>query len=170
MSRIEPLDVYSPDMDEAAAAHVATGARMTNMKNTLAHDRVAFDALMTWYPLRDAVIPFLGERRTELYAHAISVQSDCLICSTFFRKILIDRGEDPDDLQLDKHDELIVELGRQLAVDAHGVSDDLFSRLRERHEEREVVLLIAFGALMLATNVVNDALQVPLDDYLAAYR
>ena len=170
MTRIEPLDVYSPDMDEAAAAHVATGARMTNMKNTLAHDRVAFDALMSWYPLRDAVVPFLGERRTELYCHAISVQSDCLICSTFFRRLLIDRGENPDELELDQHDELIVELGRQLAVDAHGVSDDLFGRLRARHGEREVVLLIAFGALMLATNVVNDALRVPLDDYLAAYR
>jgi alkylhydroperoxidase family enzyme len=170
MTRIEPLDAYPPDMEEAASAHVATGARMTNMKNTLAHDRVAFEALMSWYPLRDAVQPFLGERRTELYCHAISVQSDCLICSTFFRRLLVDRGEDPDALELDEDDALIVELGRQLAVDAHGISDDLFARLRARHDEREVVLLVAFGALMLATNVVNDALRVPLDDYLAAYR
>jgi alkylhydroperoxidase family enzyme len=157
-------------MEEAAAAHVATGARMTNMKNTLAHDRVAFDALMSWYPLRDAVQPWLGERRTELYCHAISTQADCLICSTFFRRLLIDRGENPDVLALDAEDELIVELGRQLARDAHGVSDELFARLRERYDERQLVQLIAFGALMLATNVVNDALQVPLDDYLQPYR
>src|SRR5688500_6347245 len=170
MPRIEPLTTYTPDMQEAAVAHVATGARMTNMKNTLAHDRVAFDALMSWYPLRDAVQPFLGERRTELYCHAISAQADCLICSTFFRRLLIERGENPDVLELDDEDELIVELGRQLARDAHGVSDDLFARLRQRYDERQIVLLIAFGALMLATNVVNDALQVPLDDYLQPFR
>jgi alkylhydroperoxidase family enzyme len=169
MARIEPLSAYEADMDEAAAAHVATGARMTNMKNTLAHDRVAFDALMSWYPLRDAVQPFLGERRTELYCHAISTQADCLVCSTFFRRLLIERGEDPDVLEMDAEDELIVEFGRQLARDSHAVSDDLFERLRARYDERQIVLLVAFGALMLATNVVNDALQVPLDDYLQRF-
>jgi alkylhydroperoxidase family enzyme len=170
MPRIEPLSEYEPDMHEAAAAHVATGSRMTNMKNTLAHDRVAFDALMSWYPLRDAVQPFLGERRTELYCHAISTQADCLICSTFFRRLLIERGENPDVLELDADDELIVALGRQLASDAHGVSDELFARLRSRYDDRQLVLLVSFGALMLATNVVNDALRVPLDDYLAPFR
>jgi alkylhydroperoxidase family enzyme len=170
MTRIEPLSVYGPEMEDAAAAHVATGARMTNMKNTLAHDRVAFDALMTWYPLHDSVKAFLGERRAQLYCHAISTQADCLICSTFFRRLLIDQGEDPDNVELDEEDRLVVELGRQLAIDAHGVSDDLFGRLRQRYDEPQVVLLIAFGALMLATNVVNDALQVPLDDYLHPYR
>jgi hypothetical protein len=32
------------------------------------------------------------------------------------------------------------------------------------------VLLTAFGAIMVATNVVNDALGVPLDGYLEPYR
>ena len=170
MTRIEPLDVYGPEMEEAAAAHVATGARMTNMKNTLAHDRVAFDALMGWYPLHDATAEFLGRRRAQLFCHAISTQSDCLICSTFFRRLLTERGEDPDDLRLDAEDELVVELGRQLAIDAHGVSDDLYARLRERYDDRQIVVLVSFGALMIATNVVNDALRVPLDDYLQPFR
>lgn len=168
--RIDPLTTYDAEMASAAESHVATGARMTNMKSTLAHDVRAFDALMGWYPLRDAVAEFLGDRRTELYCHAISAQSDCLICSTFFRRLLVERGEDPDAPVLDDEDDLVVELGRQLAVDAHGVSDDLFARLRERYDERQVVLLVAFGAMMLATNVVNDALQVPLDAYLEPYR
>ena len=142
---------------------------MTNMKNTLAHDRVAFDALMTWYPLRDEVEPFLGERRTQLFCHAVSVQSDCLVCSRCFRRLLIDNGEDPDDLRLDAEDELVVEFGRQISRDAHNVSDDLFARLRERYDERQIVLLTAFGAIMLATNVFNDVLRVPLDGYLEPY-
>ena len=59
---------------------------MTNMKWTLAHAPAALDALLEWYPLHDQVVPFLGERRTNLFCHAISTETDCLICSTFFRR------------------------------------------------------------------------------------
>ena len=65
---------------------------MTNMKWTLAHSPVALDALLQWYPLHDEVAPVLGERRTWLFCHAISTAGDCLICSTFFRRLLIDAG------------------------------------------------------------------------------
>ena len=102
------------------------------MKWTLAHSPVALDALLQWYPLHDAVAPFLGERRTSLFCHAISTQSDCLICSTFFRRLLTDSGEDPDALQLDELDELIVDFGRRLARDPHSVDDALHARLAAR--------------------------------------
>lgn len=170
MPRIELLTDYPPEMEDAASAHLATGARMTNMKNTLAHDRVAFDALMSWYPLRDAVAPFLGDRRVELFCHAVSTQTDCLICSTFFRRLLVERGEDPDALALDPGDELIVDVGRALGRAGSTIPDELFARLRAAYDERQIVLLVAFGALMVATNVVNNALEVPLDDYLQPYR
>ena len=170
MSRIQPLTTYTPEMQAAAVAHVATGARMTNMKNTLAHDVVAFDALMTWYPLFDKVSEFLGRRRAELLSHAISVQRDCLVCSTYFRRHLIERGDDPDNLVLDEEDEVIVAFGQQFADDAHAISDELYARLAARYDDRQVVLITAFSALMLATNAFNDALQVPLDAVLEGYR
>jgi hypothetical protein len=31
---------------------------------------------MTWYSLRDATIPILGERLTTIFAHAISAETD----------------------------------------------------------------------------------------------
>jgi hypothetical protein len=172
MPRISPFEESAapPESRELAAAHAATGGRMTNMKWTLAHSPVALNALLQWYPLHDAVEPFLGERRTWVFCHAISTQADCLICSTFFRRLLIDAGEDPDSLQLDELDELVAEFGRQLAEDAHGVDDALYARLAERFDDEQTVLLTAFGALMLATNVFNDALQVDLDGYLQRYR
>jgi hypothetical protein len=142
---------------------------MTNMKWTLAHSPVALDALLQWYPLHDQVVPFLGERRTWLYCHAISTQSDCLICSTFFRRLIIDAGEDPASLQLDEFDELIVDLGRRLAADPHSVDDALHARLAERLDAQQIVTLVAFGAIMVATNVFNDALGVELDGYLERY-
>jgi hypothetical protein len=172
MPWIEPLDeATAPDASRATAdAHAATGGRMTNMKWTLAHDPVALDALLQWYPLHERVVPILGERRTNLFCHAISVQNDCLICSTFFRRILIDEGEDPDRLPLDELDRLIVDFGRALATDPHAVEAELRERLDAHFDPAQLVLLIAFGAIMVATNVVNDALGVPLDHYLEPYR
>ena len=171
MARIPPVHETSapPASQDLAAAHVATGSRMTNMKWTLAHSPTALDALLTWYPLHDEVAPVLGQRRTWLFCHAISTASDCLICSTFFRRLLIDAGEDPGELQLDEFDELIVDFGRRLGSDPHSVDDALHARLAERLSVPEIVTLTAFGAIMVATNVFNDALGVELDGYLRSY-
>src|ERR1700712_1074042 len=171
MARIPPVDESSapPASNEIAAAHVASGSRMTNMKWTLAHSPVALDALLTWYPLHDQVAPVLGERRTGLFCHAISTASDCLVCSTFFRRLLIDNGEDPATLVLDDFDELIMDFGRRLGSDPHSVDDALHARLAERLSVAEIVTLTAFGAIMVATNVFNDALAVDLDSYLHTY-
>src|SRR5262245_24099834 len=100
MARITPAE----PADSGAEArreyekHLESHERLTNMKRTLGHSPAAFRALMEWYTLRDEVIPFLGKRRADLFSHAISAQTDCLICSTFFRRILIDNGEDPERL------------------------------------------------------------------------
>lgn len=172
MARIHPLDDAEADPAGRAALDgiVAAHGRTTNMKRTLARSPVALDALMTWYDLRAAVVPFLGERATTLFAHAISAGTDCLVCSTFFRRMLIDSGEDPDSLRLDAWEQTVVDYGRQLAVDAHGVSDDLFGRLADRLRPDQIVALTAFGGLMVATNLFNNALRVDLDDYLKGYR
>jgi len=172
MTRIAPADpATAPEASRSLAdAHQAAGARMTNMKWTAARSPETLAMLLTWYPLFDRIVSFLGERRAQLLAHAISDRNECLVCSTYFRRILIDAGEDPGALQLDAEDELIVELGRILADDPHGVDDDLYGRLAERYGEQQIVELVGFGAIMVATNVFNDALGVPLDDYLQPYR
>src|SRR4029079_7561425 len=153
MARIEPVDESSapPASRELAAAHLASGSRMTNMKWTLAHSPTARDALWVEYRLHDEVAPVLGQRRTWLFCHAISTASDCLICSTFFRRLLIDAGEDPGELQLDECDELIVDFGRRLGSDPHSVDDELHARLAERLDTAQIVTLTAFGAIMVAT-------------------
>jgi alkylhydroperoxidase family enzyme len=172
MARIPPLDDAEADPAARAALDgiIAAHGRTTNMKRTLARSTVALDALMTWYDLRAAVVPFLGERATTLFAHAISAGTDCLVCSTFFRRILVESGEDPDSLRLDDWEQTIVAYGRQLAVDPHGVSNDLFTRLVARLRPDQIVALTAFGGLMVATNLFNNALRVDLDDYLQGYR
>jgi alkylhydroperoxidase family enzyme len=174
MARIFPLQdgdrEVGPESRAAIAEIQATHGRVTNMKRTLARSPVALRALMTWYDLRGEVVPFLGDRLTTLFAHAISSGTDCLVCSTFFRRILIDAGEDPDRLSLDEWEQTIVAFGRQLAVDPHRVSDEMFGRLAARLKPEQIVALTAFGGLMVATNLFNNALQVDLDEYLYGYR
>jgi alkylhydroperoxidase family enzyme len=172
VARIEPVSdaAASPDVRAEFDAQVAAHGRVTNMKRTLGHSLPAFSALMTWYPLRDEVAAFLGDRATYLFAHAISVENDCLICSTFFRRIFIESGEDPDRFELNPWETTLTAYGRQLVRDPHAVSDELYGRLATRLSDAQVVVLTAFGALMIATNVFNDALRVDLDEVLYEFR
>jgi alkylhydroperoxidase family enzyme len=172
MPRIPPLDndAAPPEARAAAEAHVRNHARMTNMKRTLLHSLPAFRALMEWYPLRDTVQPFLGERLTTLFAHAISAETDCLICSTFFRRMLIQTGDNPDRLKLDERETAVMEFGRALAVSPFKVPAEVYRRIEAHFDRAQIVALTAFGALMVATNVVNNALEVDLDEYLQPYR
>jgi alkylhydroperoxidase family enzyme len=172
MARIPPLEFEQaqPAAREELDRHRVAGGRLTNMKRTLAHSPPALHALMQWYPLRDTVRPFLGERLTTLFAHAVSTQTDCLICSTFFRRMLIEAGENPDDLTMDERERTVIEYGRQLARDPNGVSDELYGRLTRWLQPQEIVALTAFGGLMIATNIFNNALRVDLDEYLQPFR
>lgn len=172
MARIEPID-----REEAPAAslsewdrQVEAHGRMTNMKRTLARSPVALESYMRWYPLRDAVQEFLGPRLCVLFAHAISTESDCLVCTTYFRKSMMDAGQDPDNLMLEEKDRVIIEFGRQVARDPHGVGRDLFERVAGYLNPDQIVTLTAFAGLMMATNIINDVLLVELDGYLETYR
>jgi alkylhydroperoxidase family enzyme len=172
MARIPPL--RDEELSESSRAlldrHLAEHGSVTNMKRTLAHSPVALRVLLEWYALREEVLPFLGERLTNLFAHAISSQTDCLICSTFFRRLLINAGENPDALALDSREQVVVEFGRQLARDPNQVGDALFAQLAGYFEPGQIVSLTAFAGLMIATNLFNNALHVDLDEYLWAFR
>ena len=172
MPRIRPVE-YAEATPGQRAAHdkvVREQGRMTNMKRTLLHSLPAFRALMEWYPLRDTVQPFLGDRLTTIFAHAISSENDCLVWSTYFRRILLESGEDPDQFALDEHEKVVVEFGRRLAEPFGRVPDSLYAQLAALFTGQQIVALTAFGAMMVATNVFNNALAVDLDDYLEPYR
>ena len=157
MSRVPQIsyDSAPPEVREAHDDHIRRHARITNMKRTLLNSLPAFHALMEWYPLRDTVQPFLGPRLTVLFAHA---------------RILIDEGEDPDRLALDERERAVVEYGRRLAVSPFRVPDEVYGRVAAHFDDAKMTALTAFGAIMVATNVFNNALEVELDEYLHPYR
>ena len=172
MPRIRMVEYETASPDERTTLDWIVGryGRATNMKRTLARSPVALRAMMVWYDLHDAVRPILGERLTAIFCHAISAQSDCLICSTYFRRDLFEAGENPDELRLDDREETVVAFGLQVTKDSNAVDDALYVRLGTYFSEEQIVDLTAFAAQMIATNVFNNALDIRLDDELERYR
>lgn len=125
---------------------------------------------MEWYPLFDTIKSFLGDRLAIVFAHAISSESDCLIRTTFMRRILITWGENPNELNLDEKGQVLVEFGRTLVRPANRVPDELYRRLSTLFSPEQFVALTAFASLMVATNMINNILEVDLDEYLYDYR
>jgi alkylhydroperoxidase family enzyme len=171
MSRIPPLEIGSatPEQQLTLRSIEVGYGTATNMKRTLARSPVSLHALLQWYPLRDAVRPFLGERGITLFCHAISTGSACLLCSSYFRRELIDAGEDPAHLLIEEPLAAVVDYGAALATDPNGITDALWSRLEAVFDDTQLVALTAFGTLMIATNVFNNALGIDLDASLLAY-
>jgi len=171
MARITPLEYENASLQvrNEFEDQINKNGRITNMKKTLLHSLPAFHALMEWYVLRDELLRFIGERELNLFAHSISVGNNCLVCSTFFRKILIDSGDDPDQPELSDQDQTLIDFGRRCVNNPNDVDDALYSRLAAFFTDEQIVSLTAFAGLMIATNLINSALKVDLDDYLIAY-
>jgi len=173
MARIEPLTTkeISPSVKLAFEKHVQEyGGRITNMKATLGHSPVAFEAYMQWYPLYTEVEKILGKRMASLYAHSISCAADCPLCSTFFRKIIIDSGETPEKLELTESEKNILDFGSSIAKHKGNIADHLYNSVAGMYSKTEMVILTAFAGIMIATNVFNNVIETEIDEYLSGYR
>ncbi|GAB4035870.1 carboxymuconolactone decarboxylase family protein [Spirosoma gilvum] len=173
MPRITPLPSTEtpPDVQEAFEEHVRDypGSRITNMKATLGRSLLAFQVYMQWYPLYEEVKKILGHRLAYLYAHAISEGSNCPLCTTFFRRIIIDNGEQPENLTLTDHEQAVINFGSAIAQHKGEIADELYAPMGENYDETQLVVLVAFAGQMIATNVFNNVLDVNIDEYLYPY-
>ena len=171
MPRIQPVTLETATPDQKAAwVEMAAAHTITNMKATLAHSPVALRAVLEWYSLFDRVRGFLNEREAILFCNAISRANRCELCSLFMRREIVRWGEDPDHLVLDERTQTLTGFGRQLALDANGVSDALYGRLKSQFTDVQIVDLTSFGALMIVNNLINSALKVEPDESLGPYR
>ena len=172
MPRVPPLE-REQTAGEARATfdrELARFGRLTNMKRTLLRSPPAYHALMEWYPLFDTISGFLGERLAIVFAHTISAESDCLICTTFMRRLLVNLGENPSSLDLHEKGKVLVEFGRAIVRPGNRVSEDVYQKLAALFNPEQIVALTAFASVMAATNMINNILQVELDEYLYEYR
>ena len=172
MARIFPVtnDELQPPLQEAFEKHTKEyNARITNMKATLAHSLLAFEVYMQWYPLYEQVEMILGKRLAYLYAYSISKSSDCPLCSTFFRKIIIDAGEKPENLVLTPGEKDVIDFGISIAKYQGNIRDHVYNVIAESYTNTDMVVLIAFAGQMIATNVFNNVIETDIDEYLVEY-
>jgi hypothetical protein len=172
MARIAPISEkdLSPSIQVAFERHIEEcDNRITNTKATLAHSLLAFEVYMQWYSLYKQVEKILGKRLAYLYAYAIAKSSDCRLCSAFFRKIIIDAGEQPEQLTLTPSQKELVDFGSCLARYHGNISDHVYSSIAERYSQAEMVVLIAFAGQMIAANIFNNAVETDVDEYLTGY-
>lgn len=167
-----PMTEYETSSEEVRREYddqISKHGRITNMKRTLLSSIPAFHAYMEWYTLKDLVVPFIGERALSLFSYAISSANECLVCSTFFRKILIDSGDDPDSPTLNETEKLLMDFGQKISLDPHNIPEDIYKELKVRFDTEQIVLLTAFAGIMFATNLFNTVAKIPLDEVLYQY-
>lgn len=139
---------------------------LTNMKEVLLQDYPTYDAFMAWYTSWNRLVQVVGVTDATFYAHAISTTNSCMLCSLFFISDIRELGLDPENLELNERQQVLVELGQQIVKDPTAVSDELFDRLRKFFTDPEIVAVVGFGAQMIATNNFNSVLQINIDDRL----
>lgn len=166
-----PDEQLSHDAQAAAERQLNDhGGRITNMKRALLAHVPSFEVYMEWYRLRDELEPFIGERAVSLFSYAISDANDCLVCSVFFRRILIESGDDPDNPTVTETEQLLLEWGRLIATTPGEIPAEFYVRLEAAFSPQLRVLLVAFAGQMVATNLVVMVGRVPLDEVLYEFR
>ncbi|MDB5227725.1 MAG: transrane protein [Bacteroidota bacterium] len=172
MPRIKPLPINETPAEIVAAYELHQkeyDAKITNMKATLGHSLIAFEVYMDWYKLYERIKTITGERLAYLFAYSVSKGSNCPLCTTFFRKIIIDHGEKPEGLILSEEEQLLLDFGSAIAQEHGNVSDEIFEKVSKIYSAAELVELIAFAGQMIATNVFNNVIGTDIDEYLFSY-
>ena len=172
MARINPVSPTEANASIKAAFKEHTEkyqARITNMKATLAKSLPSFEVYMQWYVLYQELEKLLGKRMASFYAYAVSHATECPLCSTFFRKIIIESGEDPDSVMLTEDENKLLNFGSAIAQTQGHITDEVYDSINKKYSEEEMVLLIGFAGQMIATNIFNNVIETQIDDYLIEF-
>ena len=167
MARIKLPEITDVTGEERERYEELAGRNaVTNMKKGLLLDAGTYDAFMGWYDSWNSLVKVLSDREATVYAHAISTTNSCMLCSLFFISDLKELGLEPGEFETTAREDLLIELGTQIVKDPTAVSDDLFERLRAVWSEKELVVIVGFGAQMIATNNFNSVFQIDPDERL----
>ncbi|MBQ8031991.1 MAG: hypothetical protein IJ260_10775 [Butyrivibrio sp.] len=155
------IDNASQEVKDAINKHVAEGHTITNEKRTLLHNIPSFWALEgKSYELSAELKKFISPRAANLFEYAISVENDCLVCTTYYKKYMESIGVDINNLDYTEEEELVIEYAQAIVRDRKNIPLDLFDRIKARIGEEGLVVLTTMGMFMIANNYFNDILHV----------
>lgn len=157
MARINPITSNPPS------------SAVTNTQKTLAHSLPAFEVYIQLYSLFEKVKDVTGKRTAALFAWSVSTASDSALCTSFFRKIIVEDGENPEEITLNDHEQVLLDFGSAISQHKGRIADHIYNSLSQYHNEEEMVLLIAFAGQLIATNIFNNVIETEIDDSLTQY-
>lgn len=171
MSHIQDVDYEhaGPDIRQAYDAEMTKRGRVTNMKLTLLNSMPAYTAYMGWYPLWDRIEALVGGRAAAVFAHAISARNSCVLCTVYFRRALSEAGLSPDAFEPTADEHLLIALAEAVVADPNAIGNEMWTRLKARFSDRDIVDLVGFAGMMIAVNVFNSALGVAIDKDLESF-
>ena len=155
------IETASDDVKEAVRKHLEKGYTITNEKRTLLHNVPAFEALeVKSYEMSKELQKFITPRAANLFEYAISVENDCLVCTTFYKKYMESIGFDINNPDYTEEEELVIEYARAIVRDRKNIPAELFERLKAHLGQEGLVVLTTMAMFMIANNYFNDVLQV----------
>ena len=155
------IDHASDQAKEAVQKHLMDGHTITNEKRTLLHNIPSFWALEgKSYEISAELKKFISPRAANLFKYAISVENDCLVCTTYYKKWMESIGIDINHVEYTLEEELVIQYARAIVKDRKHVPAELFDQLKERIGEEGLVVLTTMGMFMIANNYFNDILHV----------
>ncbi|MBP3241932.1 MAG: hypothetical protein J6M92_15545 [Oribacterium sp.] len=155
------IDNSSQEVKDAIGKHVAEGHTITNEKRTLLHNIPSFWALEgKSYELSAELKKFISPRAANLFEYAISVENDCLVCTTYYKKYMESIGVDINNVDYTEEEKLVIEYAQAIVKDRKNIPSDLFDRIKARIGEEGLVVLTTMGMFMIANNYFNDILHV----------
>jgi alkylhydroperoxidase family enzyme len=171
MSRISALEPDDASPEQASAYHdeIARVGQVTNMKKAILHSLPAYKTYKGFYALQQAAKELVGVRAFNVFAYAISTGSDCVLCATFFRRLLKEEGIEPKDFAPTEIEAVLLKVGQVIGERKGELSDETWQELRQHFDEPGIVTLVGFAGTMVATNIFNTILEVDLDDYLEPF-
>ena len=156
------LNNASEEVLQAVKSHTDMGYRITNEKLTLLHNVTCFTALeVNSYAVDRELQKIVGERAAEFFEYAISIENECIVCSTYFRKKAVKFGvTDMNTFEFTDTEKLLIDYAKAITKDVKHIPDELYTRLKERFNDEEIVVITTMAVFMIANNYFNDIMKV----------
>lgn len=158
-------------MKELRRRHEEAGYRITNMKEIVLHNTVAFKSLIEGsYAVSAELKKHIPRRSLNFFSYTVSTGNRCLICGNYFKKIVTDEGiTDFKHYPFTEEEKDLIAFAEALAEDPNHVPDEVYERLQKRYDEETMVLLVTHAVFTLSNNYFNNIIGTPLDSYLEPY-
>jgi hypothetical protein len=145
------------------------GGEYSNLRAALLGNLATFRAYSEWYSLRDEIAPWIGERAVTLFAYAISDAAGSTVLAPYFRKLLVDAGDDPVSPQVTEAEQRLIDWGRLIATTPHGIPAEFTASLESTFAPERRLTLLAFAGLTVALGLITIVGAIPTDDALIEY-